>query len=96
MSASLALVSSLHMEDSPRQTQVIQRVVLYSGELYRVSANYGAIQVRSGIAYITQAGRDRVLNPNQVTQLDAKADIALISALNCEQAVLELYSSRPR
>jgi len=71
--------------------QLAQRLVLYCGELYRVSAGYGLLRIQAGMAYVTQAGQDRILPGGQELQLDRATDIALISSIGCEPVVLELF-----
>jgi hypothetical protein len=91
VSNSLLLVSPGQAAYAPQQAQIAQRLVLYCGELYRVPTCYHLLRVKSGMAYVTQAGRDHILLRGQETEFEPDADKALVSALGCEQLVLELF-----
>ncbi len=91
MHDSLALVSPMRRQRPLLETQIAQRLVLYRGELYRVPAEYHMLRIKSGTAYVTQAGQDRIVNGGQMTLLEANADVALISVLAGEPVVLELF-----
>jgi hypothetical protein len=93
MNGSLSLVSPRPVERAQLQAQITQRLVLYRGELYRVPVCYQLLRIKAGIAYITQAGQDRILSIGQELQLDSTADMALVSGIGCEQVVLELFNS---
>jgi hypothetical protein len=93
VSNSLSLVSPGRVAYAPQQAQIAQRLVLYRGELYRVPACYHLLRVKSGMAYVTQAGKDRFLVGGQEMQLDAATDVALVSAMQCDPAVLELFNA---
>lgn len=69
----------------------IQRLVVYSDELYRVPASYHRLRVQAGIAYVTQDGQDRILRRDQEMQLDGEADVALISGIGEAPVILELF-----
>lgn len=88
----LALVSAKRNSGSSQPAQIAQRLVLYGGELYRVPAAYSTLRIKTGTAYITQAGLDRILQAGQALQLDGTADVALVSPLRSEQVVLELFN----
>ena len=94
MNGSLALVSPARPTSVARRDQVVQRLVLYHGELYRVPADYRLLRVHSGQAYVTQAGQDRILLDEQELQLDSAADMALVSGIGGQPVILELFSPR--
>ena len=94
MNSSLSLISAAHVGRPQYQAQIAQRLVLYRGELYRVPACYRLLRIKAGMAYVTQAGQDRILLAGQELQLDNAADMALISGIGCEQVVLELFNPR--
>jgi hypothetical protein len=91
MNYSLALVSPASQQHAYQEAPIAQRLVLYQGELYRIPTAYLLLSVKSGTAYVTQAGQDRILPGGHVTQLDAHADVALISALAGEPVIFELF-----
>ncbi len=92
MSHALALISANRLAVPTQPPAIAQRLVLYGGELYRVPATYRALLVKTGTAYITQAGHDRIVQSGESLQLDSAADVALVSAMRSEQVVLELFN----
>lgn len=68
-----------------------QRIFLHPNELYRVPATYRQVRTSRGIAHISHAGRDFVLQAGECATLDRAADVALISPLHSETLVLELF-----
>jgi hypothetical protein len=93
MNQSLALLSS-HTGRFPVQTQLAQRFVLYRGELYRVPPWYGLLRVAAGMAYVTQAGQDHLVPCGQEFHLSHSTDPALVSAIDGEQVIVELFNIR--
>jgi hypothetical protein len=91
MNHSLALVSSACVKHTITEAQIAQRLVLYRGELYRVPAEYRMLRIKSGTAYVTQAGQDRIVLCGQTTPLETDADVALISTLAGEPVIVELF-----
>lgn len=73
------------------KTSLAQRLLLYRGELYRVPTSYERLRVVDGVAFVTQAARDRILMSGHEMVLEHDADIALVSPLRGEQLVVELY-----
>jgi hypothetical protein len=71
--------------------RLAQRLVLYRGELYRVPACYRLLRIKAGMAYVTQHGQDHILAGRQELQLACATDIALVSSIGCEPAVIELF-----
>lgn len=94
MNHSLALVPSKPVAQFPLQVQLVQRLVLYPGELYRVPVRYQLLHVLAGSAYITQAGRDRIVRSGQKMGLDSTADLALVSGIGCEAVLFELFDTQ--
>lgn len=68
-----------------------QRILLYADELYRVPARYGRLRVVSGNALVTHNARDLILGPGRETSLRPGLDVALVSTLRGDAAVIELY-----
>ncbi|RIK42830.1 MAG: hypothetical protein DCC55_07610 [Chloroflexi bacterium] len=65
--------------------------MLYRGELYRVPASYQRLRVVDGVAFVTQAARDRILTSGHEMALEPHGDIALVSPLRGNQLIVELY-----
>ena len=72
------------------------RVMLFKGEVYRLSAGGCSLKVRSGQAWLTLDGRDVFLGRGETLDLAAGRDFGLISALGHTPLVLEvLGNTRP-
>ncbi len=93
MNHSLSLIAPLPLEHCPLQVQLVQRLVLYPGELYRVPVRYQLLCVITGMAYVTQARRDRIVRSGQKMGLDSTADVALVSAIGDEAVIFELFNT---
>lgn len=93
MNHSLSLVAPSPIGHFPLQAQLVQRIILYPGELYRVPMRDHLLHVLAGMAYITQVGRDRILRGGQKMGLDSTADVALISGIGCEAVIFELFET---
>ena len=91
MNHSLSLVSSVRMGRFPWLAQLAQRLVLYHGELYRVPTCYRLLRIKAGMAYVTQAGQDRILLGGQGLELERTSDMALVSGIGDEPVILELF-----
>ncbi len=94
MNQSLTLVSPVRHRGARLPAQLTQRLVLYHEELYRVPACYQTMRVAAGLAYVTQAGQDHILQGGQELQLDRAADQALVSGIGDEQVILELFDTQ--
>ena len=94
MNQSLTLVSPVRHRGARLPAQLTQRLVLYHEELYRVPACYQTMRVAAGLAYVTQAGQDHILQGGQELQLDNAADQALVSGIGDEQVILELFDTQ--
>lgn len=71
-------------------THVALRLVLYSGETYRVDRSSAGLRVRDGAAWVTFAGRDAILGRGEELLLEKARDFAVISALGRSPLVLEV------
>lgn len=94
MNHSLTLVSPVRHRGARLPAQLTQRLVLYHEELYRVPACYQTMRIAAGLAYVTQAGQDHILQGGQELQLDSAADQALVSGIGGEQVILELFDTQ--
>jgi hypothetical protein len=92
MKANFRLISPAQ---HPAPQAVLQRVLLYPDELYRVPDSYGKLRVVAGIALVTQAARDLIIGPGHEARLDRGHDVALISPLRSDQLIVELYADQP-
>jgi hypothetical protein len=93
MNQTLSLVPPVPIGYFPLQVQLVQRLVLYHGELYRVPVRYCLLRITAGRAYVTQAGQDYSLRRGQELGLDSTADVALVSAIGGEAVILELFDT---
>jgi hypothetical protein len=93
MRIDLALVASQSAQRSGRDRDVrlTQRLFLYPNELYRVPPSYRQVRTRHGIAHISQSGKDFIIRPGELLNLERGTDAALVSALHSESLVLELF-----
>ncbi len=73
-----------------RQTATMLRLVLYKGEVYRLSAAGRGIRILSGIAWATVAGEDMFLVAGETVTFPLRADGVLVSALSRSPLVLEV------
>jgi GNAT superfamily N-acetyltransferase len=91
---SLTSASPLRIGRLPLETQLARRLVLYPGERYHVPASYRLLRVVAELAYLTQAGQDHILSSGQELHLERSTDVALLSAANGEQVIVELFDSQ--
>jgi hypothetical protein len=75
---------------------VLMRVMLLKRETYRLSADYRGLRVRSGQAWVTWQGRDLTLKRGEEVALDARKDLAVVSALGNVPLVIELLGEMPQ
>jgi quercetin dioxygenase-like cupin family protein len=66
------------------------RFTLEKGEVFRVPSACREIHVLSGIAWITVAGKDIILNTGEKISLESKKDSAILSVLGNEPLNLEV------
>lgn len=76
------------------QTQIpstLFRVMLLPGEVYRVPTEAQQVRVRTGKAWVSFAGRDRVLVKGGELEVEAQPnDAALVSSIGHSLVVLEV------
>jgi len=75
--------------DSQR-TQVLLRLTLYGGEVYKAPRACTAVRVRTGVAWVTHGGADIILPAGNYADLSPDKDHALVSALGGRPLVVEL------
>jgi hypothetical protein len=75
----------------PAQPHLAQRLVLYRGELYSVPPHFRLLRVTTGVAYVTQSGQDHIVRSGQELHLTRVADLALVSGVDGEQVIVELF-----
>jgi hypothetical protein len=68
--------------------------MLRRDEVFRLPAASQAVQVVSGLAWLTMAGEDILLKSGQKLWLVANKDLVLISALGQSPLVLEVMGDR--
>lgn len=71
-------------------TQVLLRLTLYSGEVYKAPRGCTAVKVRTGMAWVTQGGADIILEAGRRADLPSGRDFAVVSALGGRPLVVEL------
>jgi hypothetical protein len=76
------------------QPAILQRILLYPDELYRVPDGYCKLRVVAGTALMTQAARDLILAPGHEASLDRGRDCALISPLRSNHLIVELFGDQ--
>jgi hypothetical protein len=74
-----------------RRTQVLLRLTLYSGEVYRAPRGCIAVRVRTGMAWVTQGGADIIVDAGRGADLPPSSDFALVSAIGGRPLVVELF-----
>lgn len=93
MNKHLALVSTqgsaiIH---APQGARLTQRVLVQANELYRVPPTFHHVRVKQGIGHISHGGRDFIICPGDLLDLQRIKDVALVSPLQSESLVLELF-----
>ena len=73
-----------------RRTQVLLRLTLYSGEVYKAPRGCTAVRVRTGMAWVTRGGADIILEAGRGADLPPSRDFAVVSALGGRPLVVEL------
>lgn len=83
------------LENQAKAANLMSRLVLRRGEIYRLPALSGSIQVVSGQAWVTVAGCDIFLGQGERLAFHSKNEPVLISGLSRMSLVLEVLSHRP-
>ena len=92
METKLALISSKGQQiGSTERGALAHRIFLHTNELYRVPTTYRQVRTSRGVAHISHAGRDFVLQAGESATLARTTDVALVSPLHSETLVLELF-----
>ena len=92
-------VSAAHAGRADRrggETAVAVRLLMYPSETYRVPRSCRAVRVRTGMAWLTHAGRDIVLGEGEAVEVDGKRDVAVVSSVSGAPLVLEVLAMEPR
>ena len=66
-------------------------LTLHQGEVFRFPSACRELYVLSGVAWITVAGEDIILAPNETASLASNNDFAIISALGNIPLILEAF-----
>ncbi len=74
---------------APKRAGVL-RVVLLSGDTLRIPRSSRHLRVLSGTAWISQCGKDTVLESGQCYRIRGAADCAVISGLRGEPLLVEV------
>jgi len=76
--------------------EVILRLVLYQGEVYRLPKACRKMRVRSGLAWVSFTGQDTVLACGEEAYLGPGRDFAVVSAVGPRPLILELLGADRR
>lgn len=68
-----------------------QRLLVYSGELLRLSSAHRQLQVVQGTAYLSHGGIDYIVGAGEGVTLAPTNDMALVSPVQSEALVIELF-----
>lgn len=79
----------IHWFQSNLDALVPVRLTLAQGETFRIPVACQELQVLSGVAWISVAGKDLILSAGETVSLEANNDIAVLSALGEEPLWLE-------
>lgn len=79
-------ISSLFQGQS---TSISTEITLQKGDVFRVPKNYTEVRVLSGFAWLSVAGKDKVLQSGEKVLLASKND-AVLSALKSVPLILEV------
>ena len=71
------------------------RLILYRHELCRLPPKCRSIRVLAGQAWVTLAGEDLILAPNEKVQFAPTKDFALLSALGSIPLIVEIQDDPP-
>ncbi len=75
---------------------IILRLVLYQGEVYRLPKSCRKIRVRSGLAWVSFTGQDVVLTCGEEAYLKPDRDFAVVSPVGHTPLVLEILGANRR
>ncbi len=89
--AELALVMNGLGRTAPGKASVL-RVVLLSGDALRIPRPSSHLRVLTGTAWVSQGGKDRILEAGQCYKVRSMADCAIVSGLKGEPVVVEIRS----
>ncbi len=79
-----------------RSANVLLRLVLYRGEVYRVPTAGRGVRILKGRAWATYGGEDILLARGDETQFASGQGAALVSAVGCAPLVLEVLGQDRR
>jgi hypothetical protein len=71
--------------------ELLLRLVLYNGELYRLPRACKGVRVISGYAWITSSGQDITLTQGEHISFSSDNDFVLVSTLRQEPLVFEIW-----
>jgi hypothetical protein len=72
----------------------VLRLILYQGELLRLPRFSRGVEVLSGVAWVTDTGRDMVLAPGDKASLQSGKFVALVSAVGNNPLVLSVWDGK--
>jgi hypothetical protein len=72
--------------------KLMQRILLYPGELYRIASHHRRVRVVQGAAYLSYSGKDYIVQPGEAVSVKGACDMALVSPMRSEALVMELQA----
>lgn len=88
-SAELALVLNGLDRSAPRKAGVL-RVVLLSGDALRIPQSMSHLRVLTGTAWVSQGGKDIILESGQCYRVYRTGDCPVVSGLKGEPLLVEV------
>ena len=76
--------------DTAGSTDAPLRVVLVEGEALKLPRGSSQMRVLTGAAWVSQAGRDSLLQAGELFRPEASTDAAVVSALGSVPLLLEI------
>ena len=90
MNTTSGLTASAQHMANQRGEQLMQRILLYPGELYRIVPLRQQVKVVQGTAYLSHGGKDYFVQPGEAIKIGGGRDIALVSPVRGESLVMEV------
>lgn len=85
------MFTTIKHKEIQNPTSLLSRVILYKGEVYRLSPTYQGLRVIAGHAWVTLAGNDIMLTSGEEKSLSTHQETALISTLQNTPLIFEVW-----
>lgn len=87
-------MSTIEAIRSKQGISPLLRLVLYKNEVFHLPAVSQEIRVLSGVGWVTAAGKDIILGPDEKIDLSGHEKFVLISALGQSPLIFEVSGNR--